>query len=197
MHIEELMWKTIEPKDLWILDKLILSRYLGYKCGPAGTDVPCPGEYIVRPCVNAFGMGLDTKKIFLEKSTDHLSPGTFWCEFFEGKHLSVDYKWGKQILCAQGIKRDDTFTQWDKWIRVSDNMPLPDLLKTNFYHQKWINCEFIGNKLIEVHLRYNTDFRWNNDEYIPVWTKDVTVPDGYIYIDDPEPVAGRIGALIK
>lgn len=142
-------------------------------------------------------MGLDTKKIFLEKSTDHLSPGTFWCEFFEGKHLSVDYKWGKQILCAQGIKRDDTFTQWDKWIRVSDNIPLPDLLKTNFYHQKWINCEFIGNKLIEVHLRYNTDFRWNNDEYIPVWTKDVTVPDGYIYIDDPEPVAGRIGALIK
>ena len=197
MHIEELMWQTIEPKDMWVLDKLILSRYLGYKCGPAGTDVPCPGEYIVRPCINAFGMGLDTKKIFLEKSTDHLSPGTFWCEFFEGKHLSVDYKWGKQILCAQGIKRDDTFTQWDKWIRVSDNMPLPDLLKKHFYHQKWINCEFIGNKLIEVHLRYNTDFRWNNDEYIPVWTKDVTVPDGYTYIDDPEPVAGRIGALIK
>lgn len=193
------MWKTVAPKDLWILDKLILSRYLGYKCGPAGTDVPCPGEYIVRPCINAFGMGLDTKKIFLEKSTDHLSPGTFWCEFFEGKHLSVDYKWGKQILCAQGIKREDTFTQWDKWIRVSDNMPLPDLLKKHFYHQRWINCEFIGNKLIEVHFRYNTDFRWGNDEYIPVWDKNdtISIPSGYRYVEDPESIVGRIGAFIK
>ena len=197
MHIEELIWKTIEPKYLWILDKLILSRYLGYKCGPSGTDVSVPGWYCVRPCVNAFGMGLDTKKIYLEKSTDHLPPGTFWCEWFEGKHLSVDYEWGKQKLCVEGFKRDDTFVKWDKWVRVSDRMPLPDILKKHFYHQRWINCEFIGNNLIEVHFRYNTDFQWNNNEYIPVWTKDVPVPDGYRFVEDKEPVAGRVGAFIR
>ena len=197
MHIEELMWNTVDPKDLWVLDKLILSRYLGYRCGPSGTDVSVPGWYCVRPCVNAFGMGLDTQKVYIEKSTDHLPPGTFWCEWFEGEHLSVDYEWGKQRLCVSGIKRTDTFVQWDKWVRVSNRVPLPDLLKKNFYHQRWINCEFIGGKLIEVHFRYNNDFRWDNDEYIPVWTKDVTVPDGYTYVDDPESVAGRVGALIR
>ena len=76
-------------------------------------------------------------------------------------------------------------------------MPLPDILKKHFYHQRWINCEFIGNNLIEVHFRYNTDFQWNNNEYIPVWTKDVPVPDGYRFVEDKEPVAGRVGAFIR
>ena len=34
------IWDKIKPDDLWIYDKLILSRKLGYLCGPAGVAPP-------------------------------------------------------------------------------------------------------------------------------------------------------------
>ena len=69
---EDIFWKTADPECLWVMDKLILSRKLGYTCGPMGVDVPMPGWYIVRPCVNAIGLGLGAQKIWLEKETMHL-----------------------------------------------------------------------------------------------------------------------------
>ena len=33
---EDIYWKTADPDELWVMDTLILSRKLGYKCGPAG-----------------------------------------------------------------------------------------------------------------------------------------------------------------
>ena len=39
-------------------------------------------------------------------------------------------------------------------------------LKGNY---DWINCEFIGENLIEVHFRRNPDFRYGNSIAIPVW----------------------------
>ena len=49
-------WLSCDVADLWIFDKLILSRKLDYICGPVDVDVPSPGNYIVRPCVNLAGM---------------------------------------------------------------------------------------------------------------------------------------------
>ena len=37
---EDLVWKKVDPDDIWVMDKLILSRKLGYNCGPVGQDVP-------------------------------------------------------------------------------------------------------------------------------------------------------------
>ena len=31
---EDKVWKTINPDYIWVMDKLILSKKLGYKCGP-------------------------------------------------------------------------------------------------------------------------------------------------------------------
>ena len=45
-------WHDISPEDLWYYNKLILSRTLGYDCGPTGVVVPKPGFFIVRPCMN-------------------------------------------------------------------------------------------------------------------------------------------------
>ena len=87
---EQDVWNTVDPKHLWALDKLILSKHFGYVCGPVGVDVPKPGWYIVRPCVNAIGLGLGAQKLWIDKSTDDLPGGHFWCEWFEGRHLSVD-----------------------------------------------------------------------------------------------------------
>jgi len=69
---EDLVWKTADPDDLWVMDKLILSRKLGYNCGPVGLDVPTPGYYIVRPCVNMLGLGLGAQKVWLECETVHV-----------------------------------------------------------------------------------------------------------------------------
>lgn len=50
-------WSSIHPQDLWVYNKLQVSRVLGYECGPAGLVVPKPDFYIVRPCINFMGMG--------------------------------------------------------------------------------------------------------------------------------------------
>lgn len=194
---EDLVWKTIDPNDLWVLDKLILSRKLGYTCGPVGLDVPTPGYYIVRPCVNMLGLGLGAERVWIEKDTTNLPLGYFWCEWFEGRHLSIDYHLGSQKLCVEGYKSNYTFTRWNEWRRTGDNIPLPNLLETFVTKYQWINCEFIGGKLIEVHFRNNEDFTGNIDHFIPVWEGESTVPPkGYVYRSYPD-VHGRIGAFVK
>jgi len=195
-HPEDLVWETIDPNELWAMDKLILSRKLNYICGPVGLRVPKPDWYIVRPCVNMQGLGLGAQKVYIEKETDHLPVGHFWCEWFEGKHLSVDYYYGVQHLCVQGFKSNDTFTKWDSWHKTEDLVPLPFSLRT-FAHHKWINVEYIGGKAIEIHFRHNEDFNNNIQEFIPVWDgQDTNPPEGYTYREYPD-IHGRIGAFVK
>ena len=194
---EDFVWQTIDPDLIWVMDKLIVSRKMRYNCGPVGLDVPHPGFYIVRPCVNMLGLGLGAEKMWLEKDTCNLPYGYFWCEWFEGRHLSIDYFYGTQELCVEGRKSDDTFTHWDEWFRTDDIVEFPKMLHNISYPHKWINCEFIGGKLIEVHLRRNDDFDEYTEHFVPVWEgEDTTPPDGYTYREYPD-VHGRIGAFIK
>ena len=197
MNAEDHVWQTIDPDLIWVMDKLIVSRKMRYNCGPVGLDVPHPGFYIVRPCVNMLGLGLGAEKMWLEKDTCNLPYGYFWCEWFEGRHLSVDYFYGKQELCVEGRKSADTFTHWDDWTRTDDVIPFPKMLHSISHPHKWINCEFIGGKLIEVHLRRNEDFDEHTEHFIPVWAgQDTTPPEGYTYREYPD-VHGRIGAFVK
>ena len=193
---EDRVWQNCNPDELWVMDKLILARKLGYKSGPVGLDVSQPGWYCVRPCVNMMGLGLGTQKVYIEKSTMDLPVGHFWCEWFEGRHLSVDYNYGEQVLCVEGFKSKDTFTKWDRWTRVEDDIPLASELK-QFAYKEWLNVEYIGDKVIEVHFRYNEDFDYAGEEFIPVWEgQSKEPPDGYHYVDYPD-VHGRIGAFVK
>jgi hypothetical protein len=194
---EDRVWETIDPHDIWVMDKLILSRKLGYNCGPVGLDVPVPGYYIVRPCVNMLGLGLGAQRVWLNQDTMHLPVGHFWCEWFEGFHNSVDYYNGKQMLCVQGNKPDHTFTKWTDWIRNDKQFAFPTILDDLVKRHPWINCEFIGTRLIEVHLRRNEDFDGNINHFIPVWKGETTIPPaGYTYRDYPD-IHGRIGAFVK
>jgi len=196
-YAEDLVWKNIDPDDLWVLDKLILGRKLFYNCGPVGLDVPKPGHYIVRPCVNMQGLGLGAQKVWLDKSTKHLPVGYFWCEWFDGRHLSIDYHNGKQALAVEGHKPDTTFTKWDHWVKVSDRIKIPDIIKPFADKHEWINIEYIGKRVIEVHFRHNQDFEGGITHFIPVWTgQDTIPPEGYQYITYPD-VHGRIGAFVK
>jgi len=196
---EDTAWTNTDTEDLWIYDKLILSKKMGYVCGPTGVDVPEDGFYIVRPVTNIVGLGIGAYEQYLtvEGWTDHLQPGTFWSEIFEGDHLSIDYEWGEPILNIQGFRYPESFVRWKKWIKVEQTVELPDILKPIAKKYQFMNCEYIGGKLIEVHLRKNPDFDFNNVEFIPVWQgQDTTPPEGYRYVECPE-YNQRIGAFVR
>lgn len=184
-------WSSIHPEDLWVYNKLQLSQVLGYTCGPAGLEVPKPGFYVIRPAINFMGMGRYSRVEEIRKSTEHIHPGSFWCEVFEGEHLSVDFQNKEPKLIVKGNRNEmDKLYRWSLWETVERVVEFPEVLNDIATRHEWINCEFIGGKLIEVHLRRNPDFRHNNTIAIPVW-KDQKVPEldescGYTYIDDKD-----------
>jgi hypothetical protein len=192
-------WKNIHTSDLWIYNKLFLSRVLGYTCGPVGTTVPKPDFYIVRPSFNLLGMGRFARKEWIEKYTDHIHPAEFWSEIFTGEHLSVDFKNQESELVVLGTKDEkDSYYKWKKWEKIDVKVEFPEILRNLKGNYEYINCEFIGNKLIEVHFRQNPDFRYNNTVAIPIWNeKDLDFYDlkKYNFIKDSD--YKRIGFLIK
>ena len=96
----------------------------------------------------------------------------------------------------QAYKPEVTFTLWDECRKIETYIPLPNILK-QFKTREWLNCEYIGGKLIEVHFRRNEDFSNGISHFIPVWEgQDTTPPAHYKYIDYPE-VHGRIGAFVR
>ena len=202
-------WNRILPHHLWIYNKLFLSRRLGYTCGPMGLEVPEPGFYIVRPCMNLMGMGRHARIEWIENSTEHLHPAEFWCEVFEGDHLSVDYEYHEdrtgcypeyamdhsvdfhikeQRLCVKGVRDSNDLYRFTRWEKVNVKVPYPQILTTiGLYRYGWINCEFIGGNLIEVHFRRNPDFRFDNDVAIPVWNdQEIVHMEGYRYIEEED-----------
>jgi len=144
---DEDVWPTVPWQDLWLFDKLILSRRLGYQCGPAGVPVPCADWYIVRPVTNLLGMGRGAEIQWIESSTDHLPPGYFWSEKFVGPHISVDYHWGRQTLAVEGFRREgDPLWKFSRWERVSDKYEVPLMELRGYPHT---NVEFVGSRVIE------------------------------------------------
>ena len=113
-----------------------------------------PGYYCIRPIYNLYGMGLGASKVWLD--TDDNSevmnrqhPGSFYCEWFDGPHYSIDYEWNKgwksymlhkDIIVVKiqlgGIEYQDRFI-----------LSFNTLADTNV-----LNIEK-DSKIIEVHLR--------------------------------------------
>lgn len=170
---DENVWPVTNRDDLWVFDKLILSRYLGYLCGPAGVKVPSPGEYVVRPIYNLYGMGLLARIEHIESATYHLHPAEFWCEKFEGRHISVDYENGRQVSAFEGLRKDgEPLYKFTHWVRVDDKIDYPHILKSGQHllrgRYSRVNCEFIDGKLIEVHLRSGAQDLPENTEVVEV-----------------------------
>jgi hypothetical protein len=165
-------WNHIHSEDLWVYNKLFLSRRLGYTCGPSGTTVPKPDFYIVRPSFNLLGMSRFARVEWIKKNTDDFHPSEFWCELFEGEHLSVDFCNEKQELVVLGTRdKKNPLYKWSKWEKIDKKVEFPDVLRNLKKKYEWINCEFIGGKLIEVQFRRNPDFRYGNSVAIPVWNQ--------------------------
>jgi hypothetical protein len=150
--------------------------------------VPYPGYYIVRPSINLLGMGRFSRIEWIDKDTEHFHPSEFWCEIFEGEHLSVDYYKRKSELVVLGERdTDDELYKWKKWTKINKDIEFPSILNDLEGDYDWINCEFIGNHLIEVHFRQNPDFRYGNTVAIPVWDDNIIVKeDNLTFIEDKD-----------
>lgn len=167
------VWKFIDSEDIWIYDKLILSKRLGYLCGPAGVAPEHSGNYIVRPISNYRMMGRGSSIMNIESGKDIIPDGYFWCEVFSGRHLTFDYNYGVQKLAVEGFKNSNRTDRFTSWKKVSDRFELPAILKPIAEKYEWLNIEVIDNKIIEVHLRFNDDFVGHNaDEIFPIWKEN-------------------------
>jgi hypothetical protein len=177
------VYDSCPPEWLWIYDKLIIARKQGVLAAPAGIPVPKSAEYIVRPITNIRMMGRGASIQWIRAGDDEAVPdGHFWSEILTGPHISVDYHWGEQALTVEG-HRDDPgrLDRFSRWNRVNQDVPLPEILHGLEDHAEWLNVEYIGDRVIEVHLRYNDDFcNHDADEIVPVWSEsDCTPPPGW------------------
>lgn len=165
------VWAQCPVDYLWIYDKLILGRKLGYLAAPAGIAVPRPGWYIVRPITNIRMMGRGARKLWLTpQDTDAVPDGSFWTECFEGRHISVDFHYGQQHLAVEGFRNSDRLDRFCRWQRLAGQYEFPKVLGDLWQKAPWVNVEYVDSKIIEVHLRWNDDFSNHNADVIyPVW----------------------------
>jgi len=199
------------PNLVHLFNKLWLAENLNYHCGPGGVGPETPGWFVSRPIMNLRGMGIGAEKIWMDKDElCKVPPGHFWCEWFEGPHCSVSYAVNGGVVvqtsCYQGFNSPtdlSTFTSWKKIER--DNFEIPSFLYNDLVKVPSFNVEFIGDKIIEVHLRDSPDPQYNF--LIPLWEKNEEVVDilqknGYTYINAPDDADGfllkpRIGFFVK
>lgn len=200
-------WKAYPKYRKWF-NKLFVSELLGYHCGPCGVAPDKNGYYIIRPIYNLSGMSAGVQKKFIKAGdTMCVPPGYFWCEWFEGTHYSATYqsedffKW-KVKSCWIGTKRDFRFYKWTR-STYAPSVPI-ELLELSKLPE--VNIEFIGDKVIEVHLRDTPDPDYDN--IIPIWEDDPTnlidiyESMGYSYIESFDNADGfirpaRLGFMVK
>ena len=185
---------SVSPEDLWVYNKLQVAAMLNHICGPIGAPVPKCGWYIIKPIVTFLGMGRNARKIWLsphDQTEKYGNRGEMWCEYFYGDHISVDYYKKHQILTVFGKKAENLSsceeTRWAYWKKVDQNIPLPKIFHKICDKYGTINAEYIGGNLIEVHLRKNPDFVWNNEVAIPVWEGEIiNPPANYRFVESPD-----------
>jgi len=192
------VWYDVPLDYLWIYDKLILARKLGYKCGPAGVRVPSANWYIVRPITNIRMMSKGAEKVWLTPEEDSIPDGFFWCEIFQGRHISVDFHYGEQHLAVEGFRDDpDRLDRFSMWKKIDDRFKFPSILGDLYLKTPWINVEYVDGNIIEVHLRWNDDFtNHTSSEIYPVWKDDLKdPPEGCSWY--PSGAGDRMGFWIK
>lgn len=185
------------PNDNHWYDKLHLSRSLGYECGIG--SILYSGVWIVRPRINLDGMGKDAKIGYFEKGTK-IDPAMFYCEVFEGRHITIDYVFKRgqwhQTNTFEGFNTPDNLVQFRRWMKVNYDYPIPQFLKD--VEADHINIEVKGDRVIEVHLRPNPD-PIQYDDFWPIWSEDQKPPyDNYVRIPDINDTGlmGRLGFYV-
>jgi hypothetical protein len=74
-------------------------------------------------------MGRFSRIEWIDNCTEHLHPAEFWCEIFEGEHISVDFYNKESNLVVKGDRNiDEPFYKWKKWIKIDMTVDFPSIL---------------------------------------------------------------------
>lgn len=192
----------MDDDDAWLkyiqhrqfFNKLWVNQQAGNHCAPGGVGVDHAGWYISRPVYNISGMGLGAEKIWIEPEQYHsVPPGYFWCEWLDGEHVSADYIWDEQekswrqfntfVACRNPDVPLYRFSSWHRSQCLINPPQFVDVLK----NVDVINCEYIGGRLIEVHLRGSPD-PVEYDEFVVCWSDNLLDHDhmiglGYTWLE--------------
>lgn len=178
------------PQHRWLFNKLELALRLGYCAGPGGVSVPKDGDYIIRPVYNLSGMGVGARRAQLKRGdTSSVRPGEFWCEYFHGPQITIDYEWGevngsfglRPVFAAQGYRTSQEMYRFSAWHRIDPpHWRLPQWLNTLSDVPRF-NIEFIHDQIIEIHLRSGVDFPPGATDIIPIW-EDMTDAENQMFL---------------
>jgi hypothetical protein len=124
--------------------------------------------------MNLGGMAAQAQIKFLEEETIlELPPAHFWCERFIGTQYSVNFEWQDDSLVpvhtSVGFNESNSLYRFSYWKRVYDReFELPEWINELQDVEK-INIEFIGNNIVEIHLRWGEDFPEGAEEIIAIY----------------------------
>lgn len=195
-------WQEFPHHRDWF-NKLWLSMLLDYNCGPCGVAPADSGFYCVRPIYNLAGMGVGARKQFISAGDyRQVEPGYFWCEWFEGDQHSVTYEWRNDnwmpVSSWRGERSDYDLSRFLYWERSMFAPLLPDTFSA-LADASFLNVEFVGGKIVEVHLRRSPDpEEWT--VIIPVWSDEEPSTEGTFipHYDDADGYLStpRIGFIV-
>lgn len=188
------VWESYPHLRDWF-DKLRLSLFFDYNCGPCGVAPRKDGWYIVRPIYNLGGMGVGARKVWIQAGdATQVEPGYFWCEYFEGDQYSITYNVEgffefNQKSCWKAVRGDhNELYKFDRWERSDFKFDLPYRLEDAlmFDGLTVLNVEVVGGKIIEIHFRDSPDPDY--DVLVPIWKGEEHLIDilqelGYTYIN--------------
>jgi len=167
------------PQYRKYFNKLWVAEQQRFLCGPAGIKIPQTGWYISRPIYNIRGMGIGAEKVYLAQGDySTVPPGHFWCQWFDGNHVSVTFDasnsdW-KAISAYRGHRNSSNpLYRFDYWTRLDHEAivwQIPDFL-WEIEDVPRLNIEMINGNIIEVHLRDTPDPQF--DEIIPAWSNQL------------------------
>lgn len=152
----------------WVYNKLKLYEVSKIVAHPTGI-MPDAYPVFVKPITNLFGMGIHSRKI--DNEEEYLKSyhgGELWMPVFNGEHVSTDVavingsvNW---VVHSKGYKNEKNHEEWDYWeildyeiLQVSSVITdwIAEHLKS---YSGMLNFETIGENIIEVHLRFSSQF---------------------------------------
>lgn len=150
------------PEHKWVYNKLAIAESQGLECAPHGLD-PKSFPVFSKPIYNMRGMGAGSRVLRTEKEYKHFQrPGHMWMPMFDGAHVSSDVavvngepKWWRHTTgdaVGEGV-----FDHWT--VHAASNPEVEsycgEWIRKNFKsYTGMLNCETIGGKIIEAHLRF-------------------------------------------
>ncbi len=164
------------PRHRWVYNKLLICETQGLLHAPHGV---APDRFPVfsKPIYNLRGMGSGSRLMrSMGEYERHQLPGHFWMDVLSGEHISSDVavidgvpRWWRHSL---GVPLEGGM--FDYWTVLAETRPDIEahcgawLRRHLEGYRGMVNLETIGEKIIDVHLRFSD--QWP-DLYGPGWVE--------------------------